>query len=316
MRSTNLELTDRWILDQRPPRLPADPWVPHAFFVEPERTAGGTVEDVATLFLTNRECPFRCLMCDLWKHTTEQRVPDGAIPAQIDYALSRLPAVPHVKLYNAGNFFDAQAIPTADHARIVELLSPFQTAVVECHPLLVGPRCLVFRDRLRPALQVAMGLETVHPGVLPRLNKRMTLDDFARATRFLTANGVAVRAFILLRPPFLDEDEGIDWARRSIDFAFDVGVECCALIPTRAGNGAMEQLAARGEFTPPRLESLEAVLEYGLARGRGRVFADLWDVEKFYPCPRCGPARAARLLAMNRTQTVPAPLRCDCRGEA
>jgi hypothetical protein len=78
----------------------------------------------------------------------------------------------------------------------------------------------------------------------------------------------------------------------------------------------MERLAERGEFAPPRLESLEAVLEYGLALRRGRVFADLWDVEKFYPCPRCGPARAVRLLAMNRTQAVPPPVACDCRGAA
>src|ERR1700722_9403374 len=155
MRSMNLELNDRWILAQRPPKPPADPWQPHAFLVEPERTTGGKVEDVATLFLTNRECPFRCLMCDLWKYTTDQRVPDGAISAQLAYAFSRLPRVPHVKLYNAGNFFDAQAIPPAEHARIAEQLQPFQTAVIECHPALVGPRCLEFRDRLRPMLQIA-----------------------------------------------------------------------------------------------------------------------------------------------------------------
>jgi radical SAM enzyme (TIGR01210 family) len=314
MPSTSLELTDRWILAQRPPKPAADPLKPQAFFVEPERTASGTVDDVATLFLTNRECPFRCLMCDLWKQTTDRRVPDGAIPAQIEYALARMPAAAHVKLYNAGNFFDAQAIPLADHGRIARLLEPFQSVLVECHPLLVGERCLTFRDRLRPALQVAIGLETVHPQVLPRLNKRMTLADFERACRFLVANDVAVRAFILLRPPFLNEPEGIEWAMRSLDFAFDVGVECCSIIPTRGGNGAMERLAERGEFSPPRLESLEAVLEYGLSLRRGRVFADLWDVERFYPCADCGPARAARLLAMNRTQTVPPPVFCDCRG--
>jgi radical SAM enzyme (TIGR01210 family) len=315
MRSTSLELSDRWILDQRPPRFPVDPWLPHTFFVEPERTARGVVENVATLFLSNRECPFRCLMCDLWKHTTEARVPDGAIPAQIVHALSRLPAVRHVKLYNAGNFFDAQAIPPGDHSRIAELLRPFQTVIVECHPLLVGPRCLAFRDRLRPALEIAMGLETVHADVLRRLNKRMTLDDFARAARYLTDHGIAVRAFILLRPPFMSEEEGVEWACRSIAFAFDAGVECCAIIPTRTGNGAMDRLAERGDFTPPRLESLETVLEYGVSQRRGRIFADLWDVEKFYPCLRCGPARAARLLAMNRTQTVPLPVTCDCRGD-
>jgi radical SAM enzyme (TIGR01210 family) len=314
MHSTSLELTDRWILEQRPPKPPADPWKPHAYFVEPEHIAEGIIEDVATLFLTNRECPFRCLMCDLWKYTTDRRVPDGAISRQIELALGNLPPAKHAKLYNAGNFFDAQAIPPGDHERIASLVASFRSVVIECHPLLVGACCLAFRDRLRPALQVAMGLETVHPGVLARLNKRMTLDDFEQATRFLTANGISVRAFILLRPPFLDEDEGIEWAKRSLDFAFAIGVECCSIIPVRGGNGAMERLAERGDFAPPRLESLEEVLEYGLSLRQGRVFADLWDVDKFYPCKECGPLRSARLQAMNLTQLVPPSVRCDCRG--
>ena len=42
---------------------------PYAFFVEEERSASGEVVPVATVFLTNRECPWRCLMCDLWKNT-------------------------------------------------------------------------------------------------------------------------------------------------------------------------------------------------------------------------------------------------------
>jgi radical SAM enzyme (TIGR01210 family) len=289
-----------------------DPTRPYAFLVEPERTRAGLVEDTAVLFLTNRECPFRCLMCDLWKNTTDARVPDGAIAAQVEYALSRLPPARHVKLYNAGNFFDAQAIPPADWPRMAELLAPFQTVIIECHPRLVGPRCLEFRRLLRPELQVAMGLETVHPDVLPRLNKRMTLDDFAAATRFLTSHDIAVRAFILLRPPFLDEEQGVHWAKESIRFAFDMGVECCVVIPTRAGNGAMEELQRQGHFTPPRLRSLEEVYEYGVGLRRGRVFADLWDVERFFDCERCGPARAKRLHAMNLTQEPAPRAACDC----
>ena len=106
--------SDSWIISQRGPKLAADPFRPHAFFVEPERTRDGRVEDVATVFLTNRECPFRCLMCDLWSYTTDQRVPDGAIAAQVRFALGQLPPARHIKLYNAGNFFDAQAIPPGD----------------------------------------------------------------------------------------------------------------------------------------------------------------------------------------------------------
>jgi radical SAM enzyme (TIGR01210 family) len=309
---------DQWILSLRPPRNVVDPWRPYAHLVEPEYQPGGQVEEVATIFLTNQECPFRCLMCDLWKNTTPERVPDGAIAAQVDWALARLPAVRHVKLYNAGNFFDAQAIPPGDLPAVARRLGEFKTVIVECHPRLVGRRCLHFQEQLRPALQVAMGLETIHPDVLPRLNKRMTLADFEGAARFLGGHGVQTRAFILLRPPFLDEAGGIVWAKRSIQYAFSVGVECCVVIPTRAGNGVMEPLAEQGQFHPPRPASLEEVVEYGLGLGGGRVFADLWDIDKFYACPRCDPQRAARLRHMNLTQTVPAAIggclgmRCGC----
>ena len=255
-------------------------------------------------------------MCDLWRNTTDRRVSEGAVAEQVAYALARLPAARHIKLYNAGNFFDAQAVPPGDLPRIAELIFPFQTAVVECHPRLIGPRCLEFRDRLRPALRVAMGLETAHPEVLRRLNKGMTLDDFERAAGFLLRNGVGVRAFLLLRPPFLDEAEGVEWAKRSLRYAFDVGVECCVVIPTRDGNGAMARLRTEGLWAPPRLESLEQVLEYGVGLRRGRVFADLWDIEKLFRCPRCGPARARRLDALNREQIAPPLIDCDCEGDA
>ena len=207
-------------------------------------------------------------------------------------------------------------MPPGDLPRIAELLAPFRTVIVECHPRLIGPRCLAFRDRLRPALRVAMGLETAHPEVLRRLNKGMTLDDFERAAGFLRRHGIGVRAFLLLRPPFLDEAEGVEWAKRSLRYAFDVGVECCVVIPTRDGNGAMERLRAEGLWAPPRLESLEEVLAYGVGLQRGRVFADLWDIEKLFHCPRCGPARARRLDAMNREQAVAPPVVCDCGGGA
>ncbi len=305
-----------WVASLRPSKNAVDPLRPHAFFVEPERSESGVIEDVAVLFLVNRECPFRCLMCDLWRNTTDRRVPDGAIATQVEYALARLPPAPHVKLYNAGNFFDAQAIPPGDLPRIAEMLALFRTAIVECHPKLVGPRCLAFRDGLRPALRVAMGLETVHPEVLRRLNKGMTLDDFEKAARFLQRNDIGVRAFLLLRPPYLEESEGVEWAKRSLRYAFDVGVECCIVIPTRDGNGAMERLRAEGVWAPPRIEPLEAVLEYGIGLRRGRVFDDLWDIVKLFRCPRCGPARIRRLEAMNRDQAAPPPVVCDCGGVA
>src|SRR5690349_5517262 len=101
---------DRWILRHRPERNALDPRKPYASLVEPEAGPEGSPVDVVTIFLTNRECPWRCLMCDLWRNTLEETVPEGAIAEQIRHALGSLsgwrPGRAHLKLYNAGSFFD------------------------------------------------------------------------------------------------------------------------------------------------------------------------------------------------------------------
>ncbi len=297
-------ITDQWVLDRRGPRNDVDPDVPYAFLVEKEFSHHGTCDDVATLFLTNRECPYRCLMCDLWKNTTTDRVAPGQIPRQIRHALDRLPPARHIKLYNSGNYFDPNAIPTVDDPDIANLVADFDTVIVESHPNMVGKRCLAFNDMTTPEVHVAMGLETVHPEVLPRLNKRMTLADFEHAVKTLIENGMQARAFILLRPPFLSESEGVEWAMKSIDFAFDIGVECCAVIPTRAGNGATEALASLGHFTPPNPNSLEQVHRYGLSRENGRVFVDLWDLQHLQRGSDADRAMYDRMNRMNLTQQI------------
>lgn len=307
-----MTLSDQEILTARGDKNRVDPSRPYAFLVEPEHSASGVVEDVATLFLTNKECPFRCLMCDLWKNTTDTRVPLGAIPDQIDYALSRLKPAQHIKLYNSGNFFDKQAIPPGDFPAIAERVHQFKTVIVENHPKLCGEECVRFRDLIDTNLEIAMGLETVHPEVLPRLNKQMTTDDFARAAEFLRKHDIAVRAFILLKPPFVSEQEGIEWAVKSMEFAFSLDVGCCAVIPTRGGNGIMEQLGAEGEYSAPKLSSLENVLEQGVEMARGRVFVDLWDVERFFDCPKCGSERVKRLQGINLSQEAVPRILCEC----
>ncbi len=322
----SMSARDRWILAQRAHAAPSDlarseldPQRPQAFLVEDERAENGEVLPVATLFLTNRECPWRCLMCDLWRNTLLQTTPRGAIPKQIAYALARLPFARQIKLYNSGSFFDPKSIPPEDYAGIAARVHTFERVIVECHPALLGQSCLRFRDLLNGSrevqLEVAMGLETAQPQVLAQLNKRMTLDQFARAAAFLRANAIALRVFILVKPPFMEEAEALHWAQRSLDFAFDCGATAAALIPTRLGNGALEALAARGEFSPPKLATLEAALEYGLAQKRARVFADLWDLQRCNACSHCFPGRAVRLHEMNLQQTIPAPIPCRHCGE-
>ena len=159
-----------------------------------------------------------------------------------------------------------------------------------------------------------MGLETVHPEVFPRLNKKFSLSDFSNATEFLQTAEIAVRAFILVNPPFLNEEDGIAWAVKSADFAFNCGAAVVSLIPTRRGNGAMDTLLESGEFVPPRLSTLEKAQERALNLHRGRVFADTWDLQQFSQCPPCLEKRRQRLHLVNLTQQPQARIECPMCG--
>lgn len=305
-----------WIVARRSQRAVLDPEKPYLFFVEEECSSTGEVVPVATVFLTNRECPWRCLMCDLWKNTLTESVAPGVIPRQIAYALERLPAAREIKLYNSGSFFDSNAIPPADYAGIARIVSAFDRAIVECHPALVSRKCVEFRDLLGRPLEIAMGLETAHPEILDRLNKRMTLDQFAQAAFFLRENHIDLRVFILVQPPFMKTEESLYWAQRSLDFAFRCDATAATLIPTRAGNGAMESLAGEEFFRPPSLEIIEAAMEYGLRLNRGRVFVDEWDCDRIpAKCALCRTERWRRIHGMNLLQRVLDPILCPvCEG--
>ena len=110
----------------RPTRNAVDPEIPYHFLQEEEPGENGNVQKVNTIFLTGKECAFKCLMCDLWKNTLTYPTPPGTILKQIDYALSRLPDADVIKLYNSSNFFDTKSIPLSDYPGIVERVRHFK----------------------------------------------------------------------------------------------------------------------------------------------------------------------------------------------
>ena len=129
---------DRWIIAQRPDRNHLGPYLSYAFLVEDECSTEKEIVPVATIFLTNRECPFRCLMCDLWKNTLTTTVPAGAIPAQIAHALEHLPPARQIKLYNAAASSTPTRFPPEDYPAIAAQVASFDRVIVECHPSLLA----------------------------------------------------------------------------------------------------------------------------------------------------------------------------------
>lgn len=298
----------------RPPKPRVDPWRAQGVLDEIEREAAGAKRTSRTVFLTGAECPFTCVFCDLWRFTTDDPTPRGAIPRQLETALADLEhGEPHtLKLYNASNFFDERAVPVADHTAIARLLSPFQRVVVECHPRLVDERCLAFRDLIEGDLEIALGLETVHPRAMAGLNKQMTLEDYETATAFAHDHEISTRTFVLIGAPGVPAHEATDWIERSVRHAIASGTSHVALIPVRAGNGALEELSTRGEFSEPDLGAIEEAFAGGLTAQtpEAPVSLDLWDLEAHAGSPCCSAERVTRLREMEASGRLLPPVEC------
>jgi len=273
---------------------------------------------VLTVFLAGAECPFSCLFCDLWQYTLESETPPGALPRQLGTALKEaapLGSETAIKLYNASNFFDRRAVPAADLPTLAEQCAPFVRVTVESHPKLLGDICEEFSDRLSGRLEIAMGLETIHPEVFPRLKDGMKIEDFDTAVAWARARDIGVRAFVLVGLPWVDGRSFAEWAARSARHAIEAGADRVSLIPLRAAGGTLAKLSQLGELESVTLPHLEDALETALqsVAGAGLIEADLWDAATFATCDECADVRIERLARMNHEQRVVEPIDCGCR---
>jgi uncharacterized Fe-S cluster-containing MiaB family protein len=315
--------------------------VAHGSVLEEERRPGGKVEQALTVFLTGAECPFTCSFCDLWQWTLDGPTPPGALTRQLQdilearkvearneesrdgkirdgkasHGITREDRTPdRLKLYNASNFFDQRAVPSDDLLGIAKLAAPFDAITVESHANTIGAKTLEFARQIPGRLEVAVGLETIHPGAAAQLNKRLDLARFDSAARFLSDNGIDLRVFVLLGAPYVPVDETVAWTVRTVEYAVERGASVVSVIPVRGGNGELERLQGLGHFTPPTLSQLEESLDLSLQFTNAVVTADLWDLDRLSACEHCRAERMERLRHVNVSGRAESRISCDACG--
>ena len=308
---------DRQIRSLRPPKEHVNPYIANGSLLEDERRPDGKIERALTVFLTGAECPFTCSFCDLWRFTIDGPTPSGALTGQLESVLQELddPVPDRLKLYNASNFFDQRAVPSEDLPGIATLTTPFAAVTVESHASTIGPRTLAFAEQIPGRLEVAMGLETIHPVGAAQLNKRLDLARFDSAAGFLADNGIDLRVFVLLGASHIPIAESVEWTIRSVEYAVERGASIVSIIPVRGGNGEMERLQQSGDFTPPTLSQLEEALDETLRFTSSAVTADVWDAQRLPACGHCRAGRIERLRRVNISGNAQPRIACTmCNG--
>ncbi len=294
---------------------PIDLRNPQGSIIETERRGHEQIS-ARTIFLTGRECPLACSMCDLWQHTlprSHSSTPIGAIPDQMEQVLSDGIKADWLKLYNASNFFDPLAVPIQDYDRIAELCLPFKRTIVENHPRFRNSHIERFQSMLNGQLEIAVGLESTDDGVLGLLNKQFDRGFALEAIRGWIQLGINVRVFLLIDPP-TPYPRSTDSTYRSVVDAISWGVSHISLIPTRARWGLLSDWVKEQKYLPPNAHKVEEILRRctQLEKHSVTIAVDLWDWDLLIGhCAQCRSLRYERLQHWNESGYLSEPINCS-----
>ncbi|PNW63856.1 UNVERIFIED_CONTAM: TIGR01210 family radical SAM protein [Euhalothece sp. KZN 001] len=195
--------------------------------------------------------------------------------AQIDVALAHerdaaeTPAG-QVKIYTSGSFLDDREVPPETREAIATRLGPRDRIVLESLPDFVEPQTLGPFLAQGMASDLAIGLETSSDRIRrDAVNKYFGYEAFEQAAAAVSTAGAAadppagIKAYLLLKPPFLAEGEAVEDMISSIrDCASTDGVHTVSMNPTNVQSYTMvNELYRAGGYRPPWLWSIAAVLQ-------------------------------------------------------
>jgi hypothetical protein len=247
-----------------------DPHEPTRVWLDEDNTPEG-VRRSLTIILNTGGCRWAraggCTMCGYVAESVEGgTVSHDALVDQLQACLDHEadnadePA-PLVKIYTSGSFLDEREVPAETRETIAETFADRERIVLESLPDFVERETLEpFTDR-GLEVDVAVGLETATDRVRrDAVNKYFDFEDFVDAADEAAAAGAGVKAYLLLKPPFLSESEAVEdmisSVRRCAEYAHTVSMN-----PTNVQRYTMvDDLYFRGGYRPPWLWSVVEVL--------------------------------------------------------
>lgn len=185
---------------------------------------------------------------------------DESVLSQIERALMQYKGEEVIKIFTSGSFLDTKEISREERMKIFEAL-PDVDITIETRPEFVTEKAL--EDLKGRSVEIAIGLESASDEVLHDcVNKGFSVSDFLKAAKKIREKKLRVKAYLLLKPPFLSENEALEDLKRSIDFCANCA-DTISINPVNVQKGTtVEKLWFEGRYRPPWLWSLVDALIY------------------------------------------------------
>ena len=248
-----------------------DPHEPTRVWIDEDNTPDGVYQSL-TIILNTGGCRWAraggCTMCGYVAESVEGgSVSHDALMDQIDVCLDHEGSEADepsglIKIYTSGSFLDEREVPAETRQAIAETFADRERIVVESLPDFVEQGKIEDFTEQGLTTDIAVGLETGTDRVRRDcVNKYFEFEDFISASEEANAADAGIKAYLLMKPPFLSESEAIEDMIRSVEkcaeYAHTVSMNPCNV----QRYTMVDELHFRGGYRPPWLWSVAHVLE-------------------------------------------------------
>ncbi|EJN58517.1 hypothetical protein SAMN04487950_0929 [Halogranum rubrum] len=248
-----------------------DPHEPTRVWLDEDNTPDGVYQSL-TIILNTGGCRWAraggCTMCGYVSESVEGgSVTHEQLMDQIQVCLDHEDENADeqsglIKIYTSGSFLDEREVGAESRQAIAETFGDRDRIVVESLPDFVSEEKLEDFTSQGLKTDVAIGLETATDRVRKDcVNKYFAFEDFIAASEEADAAGAGIKAYLLMKPPFLSEPEAVEDMKRSVrrcaEYAHTVSMNPCNV----QRYTMVDDLFFRGGYRPPWLWSVAEVLE-------------------------------------------------------
>ncbi|QKY20262.1 archaeosine biosynthesis radical SAM protein RaSEA [Halolamina sp. CBA1230] len=249
-----------------------DPREPTRVWIDEDNTPDGVYQSL-TIILNTGGCRWAraggCTMCGYVAESVEGgSVSHDALMEQIQHCLDHEAEEADdesglIKIYTSGSFLDEREVPAETRQAIADTFADRDRIVVESLPDFVDrEKVREFTDR-GIETDVAVGLETATDRVRHDcVNKYFDFAAFEDACVEARAGDAGVKAYLLMKPPFLSEKEALEDMQSSVRRCGAVdGCHTVSMNPCNVQRYTMvDELFYEGGYRPPWLWSVAEVL--------------------------------------------------------
>jgi radical SAM enzyme (TIGR01210 family) len=256
---------------------------PVRFWIKEDRLFNEIGKEL-TIILRTKGCSWAlgeyggCSMCGYVQDSFIENVDSQHLINQFDYALqAKLDEIQKdeksyiIKIFNSGSFFDDSEVPESIRKHIYEKInsmSNIKEFIVESRLEYITKENLAeMRDSLKNKYcEIGIGLETTNDYIRNNyINKGISFNEFQTTLKLCHDNNIGVKAYLLFKPPFLNEQSAIDDCKNSINTLINNNVNSISINPVNIQKGSLtEYLWYQNRYRPPWFYSLINCLKKSL----------------------------------------------------